>query len=369
MKILTVSNVPLEAHLGSGYVITGYADRLRAAGHDVRTLAPCDYEPWPRLRSAKRLRMLAGYSQAVLRALRRDAYDLVELWGGESWWVAGRVAQWSRRPMLVGRSNGLETRFHATLVRAGLERPPRGLAALFDRWQRVDHAFRRVDALVTVNSQCRDFALARGYQPAERILTLENPLPDHWLEQTYPMERPPVIGFVGSWLPVKGVDLFVPTIVEVLRAHPAWRVRLVGVGDLRAAAIFPSDVAARIEVHSFVADREMLRGLYRETAILVLPSVFESFGLAAAEGMACGCALAASPTGLAAALRPGEEAVIVTERSVDAWIRALNSLIADEGRRRRIAEQGWRRVQSLRWSDAVERLLRFYAGLRPARSA
>jgi glycosyltransferase involved in cell wall biosynthesis len=364
VRILTASNVPLESHLGSGYVISGYIDGLRAAGHEVTSLAPCDYEILPGLRMAKRLRVLFGYTRTVLRAVQTAHYDLVELWGAESWWTARRLARRARRPLVIGRSNGIETLCNETLLRAGAMPHASQSGQMFDRWQRTEDAFRFVDALTTVSLQDAEFATARRYQPATRILALENPLPAEWLDQPCALERPRMLGFFGSWLPRKGAALLPPVLTQVLRAHPEWRAHLVGVGDVNPATLFPPDVALRIEVLPRVTNRAQVRQLYHQTAIVVMPSVFESFGLVAAESMACGCALVASPTGFAATLRPEDGPLVVNEHRPGAWVNAMSSLMADEPQRRQRAQAGCKRVQSLRWEPAIARLLEFYERMR-----
>lgn len=356
MHILTVSNVPLDPALGSGYVISGYVDQLRARGHTVATLEPRDYLPWPRLRVARRLRTLLGYTAATRRALAREHFDLVELWGGESWRIASELAARHTRPLLIGRSNGLETHAEAEMQRHGVAPEPGLPARCLDRWQRVEWAFRRVDALTVVGDYERDYALRHGYQKAERLLSLENPLPDDWLAQTAAPDRSPVIGFFGSWLPRKGSFLLPAVIRRVLEAHPDCRARLVGPAPDAIRPLFPDAFHARIECLPFTREKARLRQLYAGTPIVLLPSAYESFGLVAAEALACGCALVASPTGLAASLVPDEEAVIVGARDAGDWTRAVLGVLDDHARRQRIAAAGQARVQRLRWSSMTETL-------------
>ncbi len=361
MRILTVSNVPLENHLGSGYVISGYVEHLRQRGHDVVTLEPRDFEWIPRLRTAKRLRMLAGYTSATLRTLRRGRFDLVELWGGESAWAMKRLSHRTRRPLLISRSNGLEPDRSKVLAAHGLAENPGILGRWLNRVHRVENAFRCADGLTTVSLEEGRLASAKGYVARDRLLTLENPLPDHWLRRPPAEAKQRILSFVGSWLPWKGSALLEAMLPDVLRKHPAWRARLVGVGDLDTQRIFPPDIVSRVEVVPFVSDRSTLQRLYDESAVLVMPSLSESFGLVAAEAMASGCALVASQVGFAADLRPDEEAVIVPDYAPERWIAVLDALLANESRRKRVALGGHARVQSLRWSDAIERLLKFYA--------
>lgn len=369
MRLLTVSNVPLDPSLGSGYVIAGYVEQLRARGHEITTLEPRDYVRWPRLRCARRWRTLAGYTRATLRAVQPGRFEVVELWGAEAWRAVQRLASRAERPLLVGRSNGLEPFAQAELRRHDCAPRPSWAGRLFDRAQQPAAAFRGVDLLTLVSESERNFARAHDYQPAERLLALDNPLPDDWLGLPVPSARPAVLGYFGAWLPHKGTALIPGVLTSALRAHAGWRARLVGPGPHQVQTLFPDDVRARVECLPFVHDKARLRALYQETAVVLLPSVYESFGLVAAEALACGCALVAAPVGFPAALRADTEAVIVRAHTTAAWSAAVTALLGDEARRGRLAAAGHARVQSLRWDHAVTRLENFYARHLPARTA
>lgn len=364
MRILTVSNVPVESHFGSGYVIAGYVERLRALGHHVVVLDPRNFEWLPWVRPGKRLRVQLGYTRATLRAVARTQFDVVELWGAEASWAAMRLACRPGRPRLIARSNGLEPHLRRALQSADLTEATGWAGRILDRCQRPEEAFRQVDGITTVSEYDRRFAVERRYRPSERILALENPLDPDWLGRVLVQERPRILGFFGSWLPRKGVAVLRAVLPSLLRQHSDWRVRLVGIGEAGARETWPEDVVARIEVVPFVGDRVRMRTLYEETAVVVMPSAYESFGLVAAEAMACGCAVVASPVGLAADLRPEGEVVVVPTLEPNAWRTEIDRMCADEARRRRIAAAGHARVQSLRWEIAITRLLAFYDRLR-----
>ena len=369
MRILALSNCPLQDSLGSGYVALRYAAGLRAAGHHVDLLGPEDYEPFHRLFPGRGVsyRQELGMAAAALRRAAGGRYDVVELCGAQGW-LAMRLlsALPGRRFLVVQRSNGLEPHYEEAMRAAEAA----GLAPE-RRWFHLSQsrlfaaALRRADGLITVSAWDRDYALAHGYGPSERVLALENPLPDSYLGQEIEPESPPrprVIGYCGSWLPVKGVDLLIRALPPLLRELPAWRLALVGVGgELRAADHFPADVLPRIDVVPF-ADRETrLRDLYRGFAVTILPSIYESFGLAAAEAMACGSALVATRVGFAAGLRHREEAFLLPERSAAALQSAVRELAANEELRRAVACGGHRRVQELRWDRTAGGLATAYA--------
>lgn len=361
MRILSLSNCPLDPSLGSGYVILRYAEGLRERGHSVDLLAPDDYEPLQRWGRGTGYRQALGMAAASLRRAVRGSYDVVELWGGEAWLAIGLLARLPRRRLLlVAHSNGLETHC-AELLRAA-ERE--GRLALPRRWYHLDlssfaaRSFRAVDALVTVAEFDRRYALREGYAPPHRILAVDNPLPDDYLGLPVDFERAPVIGYCGSWIPRKGVGLIESALPALLRDFPAWRLTLVGVGaGFHAEEHFPADVLPRITVVPFAERGTGLRVLYQNFSVLVLPSIYESFGLAAAEAMACGAALVATRVGFAADLRDGEEAMLLPEAPPDVAQEALRGilekLLGDEALRRSIARGGYQRVQTLRWNEAV----------------
>ncbi len=55
-------------------------------------------------------------------------------------------------------------------------------------------------------------------------------------------------------------------------------------------------VPAGVELRGRVPDEELVR-LYRTASALVFPSLYEGFGQPPLEAMACGCPVAAAPTG------------------------------------------------------------------------
>jgi glycosyltransferase involved in cell wall biosynthesis len=136
-----------------------------------------------------------------------------------------------------------------------------------------------------------------------------------------------------------------------------------GVGaDFSLSDTFPADVHARIEINAFVMDREALRAAYRRCAIVIAPSQYESFGLAAAEAMACGCALVASRTGFAAGLRDGIEACLLPTPSSPHLYACVKSLMENTRTRIAVAAGGYQRVQQLRWGVAADTLASHYSG-------
>jgi glycosyltransferase involved in cell wall biosynthesis len=345
-----------------------FASGLRALGHQVKVAGPEDCIFWPKQRKAKAFRITLGMWRAAVRLTREFHPDVIEFYGAESW----LAIEWLRRKKgrhykLVAHSNGIEPFVEETLARHGINntfdgKPP--------RWYQsrlrlpLDRAFSHADAIVTVSQADRGYALRRGYQHPDRILALDNGLPDDFLDQPFFAERPKTIGFCGSWTGKKGAALISKDIAAVLRNSPDWKFHLVGVGnDFRVEDHFPADVLPRLTVTNFVTDKTELRRIYQSWAIAIMPSIYESFGLVAAEAMACGCALVATRTGFAASLKDEEEALILDRPASPLLEEAVLRLVVNEHLRYRLAQCGYRRTKRLQWDANTAELAKFYQTL------
>jgi glycosyltransferase involved in cell wall biosynthesis len=360
VRILLLSNCPLDRNQGSGYVMLGYAERMRARGHCVVGLGIEHFTPFPGMRRLTRVRRLAGFTWTALRLARPEDYDVVELWGAEGW-LAVLLLSWIGRcrPLPVSRSNGLETHW-ASRTRAAEGIVVTAGERFSDRLKEI--AFRRAQALTVVSHFDGRFAASKRYQPDSRLLVLENPLDSEWLGQAPMFDREPLVGFVGGWLARKGCERIPEVIGLVLAERPGARFVLIGIGEAGEQAIgaaFGDD--PRIQVVRF-APRAQIREQFHRMAVLMMPSFFESFGLVAAEAMACGAALAAAPTGLAADLGL-DEYERIGDLTSSGIAGAVLRLLRNEQRRQQIARAGHARVQSLRWEEAVDRLETTYQTL------
>jgi glycosyltransferase involved in cell wall biosynthesis len=367
LRILTLSNCDLVETQGSGYVIVNFARGLESRGHSVRLIGPTDCILWPQQRKARSLRLAWGMWRHAPRLVRETRPDVVEFWGAESCLAVRRLARISNRHFkIVARSNGIEPLVEETLARHRIHNNPTGLPL---KWYQgrirlpLEQAFSCADAIVTVSKPESEYALHRGFQTSDRVLPIDNALPEEFLGQRFMAERPKMIGYCGSWLPIKGVKLMAEAMTEVLRDARDWKLHLVGVGhSFRVADHFPADVQSQIESTAFIANKDQLRAIYQTWRIALLTSFYESFGLVAAEAMACGCALVATRTGFATSLKHGEEAMLISPDAAQLHA-AVMAVIADESLRLRIAQAGWRSVQGLTWAQSIGQLESFYRDL------
>jgi glycosyltransferase involved in cell wall biosynthesis len=108
-------------------------------------------------------------------------------------------------------------------------------------------------------------------------------------------------------------------------------------------------------------DTAELVNQYRLATIVVIPSIYEGFGLPAAEAMACGTPVVATSAGALPEV-VGDAGILVPPANAKALVGAISALIASPDMRQHLGEIGRRRiVDTFNWKNTAERTLEVYA--------
>jgi glycosyltransferase involved in cell wall biosynthesis len=180
--------------------------------------------------------------------------------------------------------------------------------------------------------------------------------------------RRPFILYAGTIRPQKNI----PRLVEafaVLRCEfehdPDYRdLRLVIIGDelSRYPSVRRAVNATRVEPYvrflGFVP-LETLKVFYRAATIFAFPSLYEGFGLAPLEAMACGTPVVASnlPSLVEAV---GDAAELVTPDNVFDIARGLRELLLNRERREHLSSAGLAHSTRFNWEDTARDVLEVY---------
>jgi glycosyltransferase involved in cell wall biosynthesis len=169
---------------------------------------------------------------------------------------------------------------------------------------------------------------------------------------------------VGSTIPRKRLDTLLRVFAGVRRARPA--ARLVRVGGPFTAE--QSRLARELGITDAIVvlpflDRATLASIYRHSALLVLPSEREGFGLPVLEAMSSGTPVVASDI---QALREvgGDAAAYVAVEDDSQWVRLIVDALTErqdaparwEARRRRAID----RASAFSWSRYTAQLVQLY---------
>jgi phosphatidylinositol alpha 1,6-mannosyltransferase len=167
----------------------------------------------------------------------------------------------------------------------------------------------------------------------------------------------PVILFFGRLVKEKGLDVFEGVINRLREKGHQVRPLIVGAGPAG------DDLAARLGDAVFTGHVEgrALATAVASADILVNPSVTEAFGNVNLEAMASGVALVSAGAPAARALvRHGETGLLIPASDVEAYVVAVEQLIADPVRRRALTAAATEASKAYRWTTILDRVIDTY---------
>lgn len=338
MKIVLVSPYSLAEPGGVQAQVTGLAERLREAGHRVRVAGPgadegeggADAGRWVRV-PVNRSKAPIALSPAVFRRVREAAAGAHVVHIHEPFVPAvGWAALRADVPKAVT--------FHAD---------PSPMVRRLYRW--AGPGWRRMlsGAAVSAVSPTARRAVERMGVEAEVI---PNGL-DVGSFRREGERRSRQVVFVGRPDPRKGRDLLLAAWPAVRRAVADARLVIIGGGgETDAPGV---EYAGR-------APEERKRALLAASEVLCAPNRGgESFGIVVAEGMAAGCAVAASDLEAFSDVLDGGGLLFRAGDRRD-LVRALVRLLTDDRLRERLTAAAARRVEEFAWEKVTARYLELY---------
>ena len=168
------------------------------------------------------------------------------------------------------------------------------------------------------------------------------------------------IVFLGRLNEAKNPLMFLEIIAE-LKKRRELRAVMIGDGEMRAeveAKILELGLGDTVELLGFVSNPH---GILASSKVLLMTSSWEGYGLVAAEALALGKPVVATPVGGIPTIINGGEGVLVSE--VTEFVSALESLLTDEDKyceASRLAVKRANEIDNL--GEYAEKINRFYSG-------
>jgi len=146
---------------------------------------------------------------------------------------------------------------------------------------------------------------------------------------------------VGRLVPQKGIEYFIRAIPIIAKRYPEAKFIIVGEGwsrDILEAEARSSGQGRKIQFTGFASDQEVIN-LMTSADALVVPSVYEPFGIVALEGMATGVPVVASKVdGLAEVIEHDRTGVFVYPRSPESIAWGVDQVLSDPGHAKWLTE-------------------------------
>ncbi|MDH7508532.1 MAG: glycosyltransferase family 4 protein [Methanomassiliicoccales archaeon] len=274
---------------------------------------------------------------AALRELKPDVIDLHYRW-----------ARGYTKPVVSQNTAKVLTWHNAYGEGVGLLRP---LSIINDMlFSRKRNGFQRIVCIS--NFVARDL-ISRGF-PAEKLSIVPNGVdlpPDERLNK-----EEDFILFIGRLVGTKGL----PYLIEAMR-YVDEELIICGTGPDRnrlESLVRKFKLEKKITFLGKVSE-EKKHDLLSRCKIFVMPSLIESYGIAAAEGMAYGKPVVGSKTGGLPDVI-GEAGILVEPRNARELASSINALLANENLRRDLGRKARERAKEFSWDRAAEMMERIY---------
>ncbi len=240
-------------------------------------------------------------------------------------------------------------------------------------YRQVFRAVRVADRVIAVSKRtAADLVELAGADRARVDVVYEAPMPDFrplgaegvrgWLRRAG--LEPGYLLYVGTIEPRKDLPTLARAYQILLGRYPERVPPLViagGRGWLWAESVGALEsIRPRSQVRWLgpVAPEELVY-LYNGAAALVLPSLYEGFGLVAVEAMACGLPVVCSDGGALPEIT-GDAARRFPVGDAEALAAALAEVLFEADLRRRLAERGLARAAEFSWVEAARQTFKIY---------
>jgi len=326
---------------GSGVVATELARSLAARGHEPHVLS---YAPPLRLRSGEDgvrwhevevstypLFRYPPYEVALASRLtevvEEEGIDLVHA----HYAIPHALAALLVRDVVKPRRLPVVTTLHGTdITIVGQDRSYARITC---------HAIASSDAVTAVSRYLahetdRTFGATRPIRVVHNFVDAERFRPDRDARRRAAYARPgqALLVHVSNFRPVKRATVAVDALADLVKDRDALLL-MVGDGPERAACEARARERGVRDHVRFVGAQAEVERLLPLADLFLLPSEYESFGLAALEAMACGTPpVAFAAGGLPELVTDGRDGLLVPSQDDAAFSRAVASLLADPAR-------------------------------------
>jgi glycosyltransferase involved in cell wall biosynthesis len=249
-------------------------------------------------------------------------------------------------------------------------------SAFYARVERFSH--RRCAAATVLSTEVAEVLRAKGFTKTIEVIPLGLDLADFPAGRRASREevlarfglKPPIVGFAGRLLHLKGIDLLLSAVARLTAERPS--LVIVGEGPERQALETLAGELGILDRTRFLplVPHETMPQVLAAMDVLVLPSRTtpkqkEQFGRILIEGMAAGCVtIGSSSGGIPEVL--GEGGLVFQEESVEGLTEALRKALGNPETAPRLREAGRARVvERYTWQAIARRLVDLYGRMDP----
>ena len=244
----------------------------------------------------------------------------------------------------------------------------KGQRWLINRWynfltmqQKVVQGLTRV---VTVSEQSRCDIVSAFDCDAKKITVIPNGVDTRIFKPLPDVTRTPLqlITTASSDQPLKGLSVLLRAIADLAPEFPQLQLRVIGKLKENGATeqeLQQLQLVERVSFITGISTDEVVRE-YAQASIAIVPSLYEGFGLPAAEAMACGVPIICSDGGALPEV-VGDAAYSVRAGDVQSLVDALRELLTNSALCEALSTRGRAHIlQQLSWDCVGKKMVAYY---------
>ncbi len=315
------------------------------------------------------VKMFAG---GVIAEMRHGSYDLVH----SHYWLSGWAGLIVKQALRIPLANSFHT---LGRVKDATRRPGQPLEPLL-RLAAENELIASSDCVIASTDQEADELLDHyGADPEKLCINPPGIDRHHFLpgdrrgaRRRLGLGEEPVVLFVGRIQPLKGVDVAVDAMAEVLDVVPDARLVIVGGPSGAQGSVELDRIRRQIDKLGISGSVSMWEAqphrnvpiFYHAADVLVVPSRSESFGLVAAEAQATGLpVVAANVGGLRHVVQDGESGRLVDGWDPTDFAKAVLDILQSPTTRATMSVGAIESGRRFSWEATADRLLELYEGI------
>ncbi len=229
-------------------------------------------------------------------------------------------------------------------------------------WER--YGYRKADYLMCDSDSTRHIILQHYGVNRKLCKTIPVGVDQSRFSPLHVKRIPNSLLFLGRLETRKGIDFLIRAIPMVRDRLNDIRLFVAGDGVLRSCLenfIKKNNLESNVHLLGTVDD-SALNEWYNKVSVVIIPSVFEGFGLTAIEAMACGTPVIATDVdALRDVIEDGVNGLLVKYNDVEALSKKILYLLKNKSEQSKFSLNGQKKAQTTyNWSDISQDIVRVY---------